>query len=387
MIAPSFSDARAADLRREAERAPAADPARRRASTRSTSSASAAACSCSRPIRRTCSSHELKRGHASAADAAANARPDVRLARREIRQVQCDRVLRRRHDPRRRRRPDEPRRFGAHRQIKAQNAGLSLAGSAVASDAFFPFRDGLDVVVERRRDLRDPAGRLDARRRSDRRRRRAQRRDGAHRHAALPALSGDFKRARQSRARRPWSRVRFPAETAVSDITTPTSFRRPPLHANPRHRPGPAHDRLRRHRQDRPQLTYVTRGIIKTADADLPLAPEHDLRRHLRRWSGNTAPISRRSKKYSSTSIRNPRCCSARHAAPRSADSWPAALPVAEYTALQVKQAVVGYGRATKEQVQQMVARLLNLTRRARAPTPPTRSAMAICHAHSGGWR
>ena len=31
--------------------------------------------------------------------------------------------------------------------IKAQNAGLELAGSAVASDAFFPFRDGLDVVV------------------------------------------------------------------------------------------------------------------------------------------------------------------------------------------------------------------------------------------------
>jgi len=31
--------------------------------------------------------------------------------------------------------------------IKAENAGLTLAGSAVASDAFFPFRDGLDVVV------------------------------------------------------------------------------------------------------------------------------------------------------------------------------------------------------------------------------------------------
>ncbi|MEX3582738.1 MAG: bifunctional phosphoribosylaminoimidazolecarboxamide formyltransferase/IMP cyclohydrolase [Burkholderia sp.] len=31
--------------------------------------------------------------------------------------------------------------------IKAQNAGLTLAGSAVASDAFFPFRDGLDVVL------------------------------------------------------------------------------------------------------------------------------------------------------------------------------------------------------------------------------------------------
>jgi len=32
--------------------------------------------------------------------------------------------------------------------IKAQAAGLSLQGTAVASDAFFPFRDGLDVVVD-----------------------------------------------------------------------------------------------------------------------------------------------------------------------------------------------------------------------------------------------
>jgi len=32
--------------------------------------------------------------------------------------------------------------------IKAETAGLDLAGSAVASDAFFPFRDGLDVVVD-----------------------------------------------------------------------------------------------------------------------------------------------------------------------------------------------------------------------------------------------
>jgi len=33
-------------------------------------------------------------------------------------------------------------------RIKAGHAGLSLAGSAVASDAFFPFRDGLDVVID-----------------------------------------------------------------------------------------------------------------------------------------------------------------------------------------------------------------------------------------------
>jgi phosphoribosylaminoimidazolecarboxamide formyltransferase/IMP cyclohydrolase len=32
--------------------------------------------------------------------------------------------------------------------IKAQNAELTLANSVVASDAFFPFRDGLDVVVQ-----------------------------------------------------------------------------------------------------------------------------------------------------------------------------------------------------------------------------------------------
>lgn len=32
--------------------------------------------------------------------------------------------------------------------IKAQHAGLSLQGSAVASDAFFPFRDGLDVLAD-----------------------------------------------------------------------------------------------------------------------------------------------------------------------------------------------------------------------------------------------
>jgi len=32
--------------------------------------------------------------------------------------------------------------------IKAKNAGLSLSGSCAASDAFFPFRDGLDVVID-----------------------------------------------------------------------------------------------------------------------------------------------------------------------------------------------------------------------------------------------
>ena len=58
-------------------------------------------------------------------------------------------------------------------------------------------------------------------------------------------------------------------------------------------------------------------------------------------------------------------------------------LAVFEYTALQVKQAVVGNGHAKKEQVQEMVKRLLNLPQ---TPQPDAADALAcaICHAHGG---
>jgi len=56
-------------------------------------------------------------------------------------------------------------------------------------------------------------------------------------------------------------------------------------------------------------------------------------------------------------------------------------LPVAEYTALQIKQAVVGQGKASKEQVQNMVARLLSLTGEPQADAADA-LACAICHAH-----
>jgi crossover junction endodeoxyribonuclease RuvC len=60
-----------------------------------------------------------------------------------------------------------------------------------------------------------------------------------------------------------------------------------------------------------------------------------------------------------------------------------AGLPVAEYTALQVKQSVVGNGHAKKEQVQHMVKRLLALEG---DPQPDAADALAcaICHAHGG---
>ena len=58
-----------------------------------------------------------------------------------------------------------------------------------------------------------------------------------------------------------------------------------------------------------------------------------------------------------------------------------AGLPVAEYTALQVKQSVVGNGHAKKEQVQHMVRRLLALPGDP-APDAADALACAICHAH-----
>ena len=56
-------------------------------------------------------------------------------------------------------------------------------------------------------------------------------------------------------------------------------------------------------------------------------------------------------------------------------------LPVAEYTALQVKQAVVGYGKADKLQVQHMVQRLLSLDGDPSADAADA-LACAICHAN-----
>jgi crossover junction endodeoxyribonuclease RuvC len=58
-------------------------------------------------------------------------------------------------------------------------------------------------------------------------------------------------------------------------------------------------------------------------------------------------------------------------------------LPVAEYTALQIKQSVVGHGKAAKEQVQEMVKRLLHLPAAPQADAADA-LACAICHAHGG---
>ena len=130
------------------------------------------------------------------------------------------------------------------------------------------------------------------------------------------------------------------------------------------------------------KLSYIASGTIKTADGTLPerlktiLAGVSEI---VRTYRPDTAAIE---KVFVNV---NPQSTlllgQARGAAICALVS--ADLCVAEYTALQVKKGVVGQGRASKEQVQEMVKRLLLLS-----GTPGSDAAdalaVAICHAHSG---
>ncbi len=58
-------------------------------------------------------------------------------------------------------------------------------------------------------------------------------------------------------------------------------------------------------------------------------------------------------------------------------------VPIYEYTPLQVKQAVTGYGRAQKGQIQQMVKMMLGLNAIPKPDDAADALAIAICHAHS----
>jgi crossover junction endodeoxyribonuclease RuvC len=60
-------------------------------------------------------------------------------------------------------------------------------------------------------------------------------------------------------------------------------------------------------------------------------------------------------------------------------------VPVFEYTPLQVKMSVVGYGRAEKKQVQEMTKILLGLDKIPKPDDAADALAMAICHCHSAG--
>ena len=61
-------------------------------------------------------------------------------------------------------------------------------------------------------------------------------------------------------------------------------------------------------------------------------------------------------------------------------------IPIFEYTPLQVKSAVVGYGKAEKKQVMEMTRQLLNLAQIPKPDDAADALAFAICHGHSTRW-
>ena len=63
--------------------------------------------------------------------------------------------------------------------------------------------------------------------------------------------------------------------------------------------------------------------------------------------------------------------------------AYKAGIPIFEYTPLQVKQSVVGYGRAQKKQVIDMVRRILNMNSPPKPDDAADAVALAICHARS----
>jgi hypothetical protein len=114
LIAPAVTPEARAAVRRQAERAPAGGAAGRRRPTRWTSSAWAAACCCSRPTKNVGAQPNCA-WSPSCNPPSSRWRPAVRLEGGQVRQEQRHRVLRRRHDAGRGRRPDEPHRQRPHR--------------------------------------------------------------------------------------------------------------------------------------------------------------------------------------------------------------------------------------------------------------------------------
>jgi len=133
---------------------------------------------------------------------------------------------------------------------------------------------------------------------------------------------------------------------------------------------------------DGPHLSYVASGTIRTRPADGALLPQ----RLGVIFAGITEVVQRYQPDVAACEIVfvnvNPQatlmlgqargCCLTALVA--------AGLPVSEYTALQMKKAVVGHGKAAKAQVQEMVQRLLGLPG---LPGPDAADALGLCITHA----
>lgn len=130
------------------------------------------------------------------------------------------------------------------------------------------------------------------------------------------------------------------------------------------------------------KLSYIASGTIKTPDADLPQRLKvilSGVSEIVRTYAPDCAAIE---KVFVNVNPQSTLLLGQARGAAICA-LVDADLAVAEYTALQIKQAVVGNGRAQKQQMQDMVQRLLLLSG---MPGKDAADALgvAICHAHSG---
>jgi len=128
-------------------------------------------------------------------------------------------------------------------------------------------------------------------------------------------------------------------------------------------------------------LRYVSCGCIRSGEGELPVRLRlilEDLGEVIRRHQPTEVAIE---KVFVNVNPQSTLLLGQARGAAISAAVL-ANLPVSEYTALQVKQAVVGHGKAAKQQVQDMVRRLLVLPG---SPSPDAADALAcaIAHAHA----
>jgi len=129
------------------------------------------------------------------------------------------------------------------------------------------------------------------------------------------------------------------------------------------------------------RLVYVTSGCIRASGASLPVRLGV-IARDIAHVIGEERPTEVAVEKVFVNVNPNSTLLLGQARGAAIAAAVLAGLPVSEYTAGQVKQAVVGGGRALKPQVQEMVRRLLGLPG---TPSPDAADALAaaICHAHA----